>query len=173
MNMRANDRLVQLVDAAFGELPLADLGPLSKAESTRLGQLQATVKGIQEKSYSAPESLVRTAKACFEGRAMLEMRIASTSLQPSGARAAVAEVVHVAYERGENHVRAMYVREPNGWRVIGQAPSGVWTIVCDDEVFVSDSDGRFELSAVGSSPPGLLLVRGKIRLLLAPPGASQ
>jgi hypothetical protein len=169
MRKRGNDRLVMLVEAVMGERPLADLGPLTPGEAERLRQLGAVADVLRGDHFVPPESLLRSAKGIHRGPSVVPMRIAGSSLQPSGARAAGADSIHVAYEHGEDRARAMFVREPDGWRVIGQAPGPRWSIVCGDVVAETDEMGRFEVTVRASDAPSVLLVGNGQCLLLDPP----
>lgn len=172
MRRRPNERIERLVEAALGERPDADLGDLTLAERHRLAQLRTISSALQTQHFQAPESLVRSAKAILKDPRPVRMQLVTSSMQLAGARAA-AEVVHAAFEHEAQHVRLMYVREPDGWRVMGHAPGGGWTIVTEDALTESDVAGRFEVSTAGPTPPTLLLVRNGYRLLIVPPDELQ
>jgi hypothetical protein len=172
MRRRPNERIERLVEAALGERPEADLGQLSLAETHRLAQLRTIAGALRTQHFQAPESLVRSAKTISKDTRPVTMHLVTSSLQLAGARAA-AEVVHAAYEYEAQQVRLMYVREPDGWRVMGHAPEGGWTIVTEDELTESDVTGRFEVTTTDATPPTLLLVRDRARLLIVPPSELQ
>lgn len=167
MNMRRNDRLARLVEAALGEAPESSLRDLTRAESARLGQLRTLGEGLKSEWHKAPESVVRAALEVFPGPAPVGMKVAS--LRATATRAATAETLHVGYEHDGVRVRAVFSSEPNGWRIIGQISGGAWTFVSGDEVGETDSEGRFEVFVRGAEAPDVLFVRDVRRLLVTPP----
>lgn len=167
MNMRRNDRLARLVEAALGEAPESSLGDLTRAESVRLGQLRSLCEGLKSEWHKAPESVVRAALEVFPGPAPIGMKVAS--LRATATRAATAETLHVGYEHDGVRVRAVFAHEPNGWRIIGQISGGVWTYISGDEVDETDSEGRFEVFVRGTETPEILFVGEDRRLLVSPP----
>lgn len=173
MRNRPNERLLRLVEAAFGERPDSDLGALSARESERLVQLRALAYGLSSEWHTAPASLVEAAKAVFEGRSIEAMRVASSNLHMAGARAAGSEAVHVAYESGEDRVRTMYLREPDGWRVMGEAPGPGWRVLSEDDAVEVGADGRFDFFVRGDALPTLLFIGDGRRLLVTPPDDSR
>jgi hypothetical protein len=166
--MRPNERLEQLVEAAFGERPLDDLGTLSRLEETRLVQLASIARALSLEHFEPPMSLLESVKAFFPGPEQHAMRLVSTNLMLGAARG-TPDVLHAVYEHGDETVRAMFTRTRDGWRVMGQAPPGVWSVVTEEDVASSGGDGRFEVATTGEEPPSVLLIQGERALRVTPP----
>lgn len=170
MMLRPNERLTRLVEAAFSERPVSDLGALTARESLRLAQLTRMALLLRAEKFACPPEVADSAKALFSRTEAVLMRIVTSTFQAAGARGQAADVVHVAYEAESDSVRLMYVRETRGWRVVGQAPGPGWTVVCGEDVVVVDEEGRFELLSPGASMPSLSLHRDGRTLSVSPPG---
>ena len=168
MMLRPNERLIMLVEAAFGERPMSDLGAVSPSESRRIAQMKSMAKALKAEKFQPPRSLVERAKAVFPAPSSATMRVASSSLQPAAARGA-AEVLHVAYQSEEGNARVMYVSEANGWRIVGEAPSPKWSVVCNEDLIETDTDGRFEFLSPTDALPVLVFVKKGVRLTVEPP----
>ena len=166
---RSNDRLMEIVGAALGEVPVASLGLLTKSEAAKLAQLQRLASVLAQPHYAAPASLVRSAKEIFESPASDTARVTSTSLRTATAARGAAEVLHAAFVSHSGDVRVMYVRESDGWRVVGQAPGPGWRAITDEDVVDCDDMGRFETVVHQDLLPEVLLVAEGRRVVVPAP----
>ena len=130
--------------------------------------MKSMAKALKAEKFQPPRSLVERAKAVFPAPSSATMRVASSSLQPAAARGA-AEVLHVAYQSDEGNARVMYVSEANGWRIVGEAPSPKWSVVCNEDLIETDTDGRFEFLSPTDALPVLVFVKKGVRLTVEPP----
>lgn len=172
MMLRPNERLIMLVEAALGERPMSDLGPISPSEAKRIAQMTKMAVALKAEKFAPPPTLIHRAKAIFPVASTKTMRVVSSSLQPSAARGA-AGVLHVALESEEGNARVMYVSEAGGWRIIGEAPGQGWAVVCNEDIVETDRDGRFEFFSPGEVVPTLVFIKNGARLLVEPPQIAQ
>ncbi len=169
MAMRENDRLIQLVDAAFGEISRESIGEMTRGETQRLQELTALAATLNVKTWDASLDLIKRASAIMPVREVRRTfaSVIGSSLGLAGARSVDSlDSFQVAYDLDGESMRVLYEREADGWHVLGRTGSADWTVETAFGLIATDVDGSFEFEAQELSDTAMTLSRDQVEIVI-------
>ncbi|MEZ0324773.1 MAG: hypothetical protein ACAH95_02615 [Fimbriimonas sp.] len=122
-------------------------------------QLKKMVSASERGIYAAPTELINRAIGLMPKPIRVRAGLLRTTLGLVGARAE-ADDFQIVVSVGDEQNRLMYVREQDGWEVIGRLPNGDWRIERSGEEIETDNTGRFSFKANDLEHTGFEFVGG-------------
>jgi hypothetical protein len=108
---------------------------------------------------NAPEELISRAIGLMPQRLKVRAGLLRTTLGLAGARAE-ADDFQVVVSVADQANRIMFVREDDGWEVIGKVPSNDWQVERNGIILETDESGRFSFKSANLNETAFEMVRG-------------
>ncbi len=127
-----------------------------------LGHLRQTIEVLGVAEFHAPIDVVRRAQGLMPSRQPILARLAASTLQAAGVRAAQsAEAFQLRFESGDLSIRMMYDREPDGWTILGRLSEVGWEVLGPLEPIEVAKDGSFQFKVSDLADSAIDLLRGE------------
>jgi hypothetical protein len=128
--------------------------------ATRLAELDRVVASVRQPYGDAPYDLIARAQALMNARPRLVARLLGNSLSNSGARRVQAQnfALYVGVE--DFTLDLHYAKLPDGWELLGRAPTADWRIAHSGGVLPCGPSGRFRLVARDLDGTAFVLCKG-------------
>ncbi len=147
--MRCTDFLESLVSLAEGRFDAEASRHVGEcaACASRLAEFERIVLAWRLSQEHAPSGLVVQAKGFVSGRRRLVARLLGNGLAAAGARRGGARdfALYVGVEDFSMHLH--YSPLPDGWEVMGRAPTPGWSVAHEGGEIPCGTSGRFRLLA--------------------------